>query len=103
MDVKSEIPLGLEQVRPLDLRTDIRMMAPMMDPLMQEKQLQQELILIQHQQQIQKQLLIAEFQKQHENLTRQHQAQIQEHIKVADFFPFKVHLEGEGLVTVEIE
>ncbi|XP_015666276.1 histone deacetylase 9 [Protobothrops mucrosquamatus] len=58
------------------------MMAPMMDPLMQEKQLQQELILIQHQQQIQKQLLIAEFQKQHENLTRQHQAQIQEHIKL---------------------
>ncbi|XP_070582626.1 histone deacetylase 9 [Erythrolamprus reginae] len=82
VDVKSEIPLGLEQVRPLDLRTDIRMMAPMMDPLMQEKQLQQELILIQHQQQIQKQLLIAEFQKQHENLTRQHQAQIQEHIKL---------------------
>ncbi|ETE70667.1 Histone deacetylase 9, partial [Ophiophagus hannah] len=58
------------------------MMAPMMDPLMQEKQLQQELILIQHQQQIQKQLLIAEFQKQHENLTRQHQAQIQEHMKL---------------------
>ncbi|XP_026533803.1 histone deacetylase 9-like isoform X2 [Notechis scutatus] len=82
VDVKSEIPLGLEQVRPLDLRTDIRMMAPMMDPLMQEKQLQQELILIQHQQQIQKQLLIAEFQKQHENLTRQHQAQIQEHMKL---------------------
>uniref|UniRef100_A0A8C6XDA0 histone deacetylase n=1 Tax=Naja naja TaxID=35670 RepID=A0A8C6XDA0_NAJNA len=82
VDVKSEIPFGLEQVRPLDLRTDIRMMAPMMDPLMQEKQLQQELILIQHQQQIQKQLLIAEFQKQHENLTRQHQAQIQEHMKL---------------------
>uniref|UniRef100_A0A670Z719 histone deacetylase n=1 Tax=Pseudonaja textilis TaxID=8673 RepID=A0A670Z719_PSETE len=82
LDVKSEIPLGLEQVRPLDLRTDIRMMAPMMDPLMQEKQLQQELILIQHQQQIQKQLLIEEFQKQHENLTRQHQAQIQEHMKL---------------------
>ncbi|XP_026562159.1 histone deacetylase 9 isoform X1 [Pseudonaja textilis] len=82
VDVKSEIPLGLEQVRPLDLRTDIRMMAPMMDPLMQEKQLQQELILIQHQQQIQKQLLIEEFQKQHENLTRQHQAQIQEHMKL---------------------
>ncbi|XP_032092887.1 histone deacetylase 9 [Thamnophis elegans] len=82
VDVKSEIPLGLEQVRPLDLRTDVRMMVPMMDPLMQEKQLQHELILIQHQQQIQKQLLIAEFQKQHENLTRQHQAQIQEHIKL---------------------
>ncbi|KAK4827082.1 hypothetical protein QYF61_014184 [Mycteria americana] len=49
---------------------------------MREKQLQQELLLIQQQQQIQKQLLIAEFQKQHENLTRQHQAQLQEHIKL---------------------
>ncbi|KAL8165267.1 UNVERIFIED_CONTAM: Histone deacetylase [Gekko kuhli] len=58
------------------------MMVPMVDPILREKQLQQELLLIQQQQQIQKQLLIAEFQKQHENLTRQHQAQIQEHIKL---------------------
>nr|XP_009929663.1 PREDICTED: histone deacetylase 9 isoform X5 [Opisthocomus hoazin] len=58
------------------------MMVPMVDPIMREKQLQQELLLIQQQQQIQKQLLIAEFQKQHENLTRQHQAQLQEHIKL---------------------
>lgn len=56
---------------------------PVVDPVVREKQLQQELLLIQQQQQIQKQLLIAEFQKQHENLTRQHQAQLQEHIKVA--------------------
>nr|XP_020637041.1 histone deacetylase 9 isoform X1 [Pogona vitticeps] len=81
VDVKSEVPVGLEPITPLDLRTDLRMMVPMVDPLMREKQLQQELLLIQQQQQIQKQLLIAEFQKQHENLTRQHQAQIQEHIK----------------------
>ncbi|XP_069915726.1 histone deacetylase 9 isoform X22 [Oryctolagus cuniculus] len=57
------------------------MMMPAVDPVVREKQLQQELLLIQQQQQIQKQLLIAEFQKQHENLTRQHQAQLQEHIK----------------------
>nr|XP_020637051.1 histone deacetylase 9 isoform X2 [Pogona vitticeps] len=82
VDVKSEVPVGLEPITPLDLRTDLRMMVPMVDPLMREKQLQQELLLIQQQQQIQKQLLIAEFQKQHENLTRQHQAQIQEHIKL---------------------
>ncbi|XP_010171283.2 histone deacetylase 9 isoform X11 [Antrostomus carolinensis] len=73
--------MGLEPISPLDLRTDLRMMVPMVDPIMREKQLQQELLLIQQQQQIQKQLLIAEFQKQHENLTRQHQAQLQEHIK----------------------
>ncbi|XP_061441802.1 histone deacetylase 9-like isoform X5 [Rhineura floridana] len=81
VDVKSEVPVGLEPITPLDLRTDLRMMVPMVDPMIREKQLQQELLLIQQQQQIQKQLLIAEFQKQHENLTRQHQAQIQEHIK----------------------
>ncbi len=48
-----------------------------------EKQLQRELLLIQRQQQIQKQLLISEFQKQHQNLLRQHQAQLEEHIKVS--------------------
>ncbi|XP_029444900.1 histone deacetylase 9 isoform X2 [Rhinatrema bivittatum] len=82
VDVKPEVPVGLEPVTPLDLRTDLRMVVPMVDPVLREKQLQQELLLIQQQQQIQKQLLIAEFQKQHENLTRQHQAQLQEHIKL---------------------
>ncbi|XP_051709186.2 histone deacetylase 9 isoform X4 [Oryctolagus cuniculus] len=82
VDVKSEVPVGLEPISPLDLRTDLRMMMPAVDPVVREKQLQQELLLIQQQQQIQKQLLIAEFQKQHENLTRQHQAQLQEHIKL---------------------
>ncbi|XP_036423448.1 histone deacetylase 9-B [Colossoma macropomum] len=47
-----------------------------------ERQLQRELLLIQRQQQIQKQLLISEFQKQHQALLRQHQAQLQEHIKL---------------------
>ncbi|KAM5204017.1 histone deacetylase 9 isoform 10-T12 [Hipposideros larvatus] len=81
VDVKSEVPVGREPISPLDLRTDLRMMMPVVDPVVREKQLQQELLLIQQQQHIQKQLLIAEFQKQHENLTRQHQAQLQEHIK----------------------
>ncbi|KAM4704664.1 LOW QUALITY PROTEIN: histone deacetylase 9 [Rhinophrynus dorsalis] len=79
-DIKSEVPAGLEPITPLDLRTDLRTV--MVDPVLREKQLQQELLLIQQQQQIQKQLLIAEFQKQHENLTRQHQAQLQEHLKL---------------------
>ncbi|KAM8982047.1 histone deacetylase 9 isoform 7-T7 [Sarcophilus harrisii] len=81
VEVKSEVPVTLDPVSPLDLRTDLRMMMPMVDPVLREKQLQQELLLIQQQQHLQKQLLIAEFQKQHENLTRQHQAQLQEHIK----------------------
>lgn len=79
MDVKPEVPLALEPASPLDLRTDGRMGS---DPNVWEQKLQQELLLIQKQQQIQKQLLINEFQKQHENLIRQHQVQLQEHLKV---------------------
>ncbi|KAJ8004773.1 hypothetical protein DPEC_G00139760 [Dallia pectoralis] len=80
VDVKLEVPL--DPASPLDLRTDLRMLGPGSDTGMWERQLQQELLLIQKQQQIQKQLLISEFQKQHENLTRQHQAQLQEHLKL---------------------
>ncbi|XP_010882859.2 histone deacetylase 9-B isoform X2 [Esox lucius] len=79
VDIKPEVPL--DPASPLDLRTDLRMLGPGSDPGVWERQLQQELLLIQKQQQIQKQLLISEFQKQHENLTRQHQAQLQEHLK----------------------
>lgn len=82
VDIKSDVPLAVEPLSPLDLRTDLRMLGPGSDPGLWERQLQQELLLIQKQQQIQKQLLISEFQKQHEKLTRQHQAQLQEHLKV---------------------
>uniref|UniRef100_A0A672GE90 Histone deacetylase n=1 Tax=Salarias fasciatus TaxID=181472 RepID=A0A672GE90_SALFA len=46
-----------------------------------EQHLQQELVALKHKQQLQRQLLIAEFQRQHEQLSRQHEAQLQEHIK----------------------
>lgn len=82
VDIKPEVPLAVEPLSPLDLRTDLRMLGPGSDPGLWERQLQQELLLIQKQQQIQKQLLISEFQKQHEKLTRQHQAQLQEHLKL---------------------
>ncbi|XP_026148954.1 histone deacetylase 9-B isoform X2 [Mastacembelus armatus] len=82
VDIKPEVPLALDPLSPLDLRTDLRMLGPGSDPGLWERQLQQELLLIQKQQQIQKQLLISEFQKQHEKLTRQHQAQLQEHLKL---------------------
>ncbi|XP_028325764.1 histone deacetylase 9-B isoform X2 [Gouania willdenowi] len=82
VDIKPDLPLAAEPLSPLDLRTDLRMLGPGSDPGLWERQLQQELLLIQKQQQIQKQLLISEFQKQHEKLTRQHQAQLQEHLKL---------------------
>lgn len=82
MDIKPDVPLAVESLSPLDLRTDLRMLGSGSDPGLWERQLQQELLLIQKQQQIQKQLLISEFQKQHEKLTRQHQAQLQEHLKL---------------------
>ncbi|XP_077381946.1 histone deacetylase 9-B isoform X2 [Festucalex cinctus] len=95
VEIKSDAQLVAEPFCPLDLRTDARMLAPGSDPRtdarmlapgsdpgLWERQLQQELLLIQKQQQIQKQLLISEFHKQHEKLTRQHQAQLQEHLKL---------------------
>lgn len=83
VDIEPDVPLTVDPLSPLDLRTDLRMLGPGSDPGLWERQLQQELLLIQKQQQIQKQLLISEFQKQHEKLTRQHQAQLQEHLKVS--------------------
>ncbi|XP_077392381.1 histone deacetylase 4-like isoform X3 [Festucalex cinctus] len=46
-----------------------------------EQQLQQELVALKHKQQLQRQLLIAEFQRQHEQLSRQHEAQLHDHIQ----------------------
>ncbi|XP_004859295.1 histone deacetylase 5 isoform X2 [Heterocephalus glaber] len=51
------------------------------DPVLRERQLQQELAALKQQQQLQKQLLFAEFQKQHAHLTRQHEAQLQKHLQ----------------------
>uniref|UniRef100_A0AAQ4QKF5 Histone deacetylase n=1 Tax=Gasterosteus aculeatus aculeatus TaxID=481459 RepID=A0AAQ4QKF5_GASAC len=56
--------------------------AAAVDTAMREQQLQQELVLLKQQQELQKQLLFAEFQKKHEVLTRQHEVQLQEHLKV---------------------
>ncbi|XP_039893127.1 histone deacetylase 5 isoform X2 [Simochromis diagramma] len=70
---------------PVDLRTEPRVGSvsggAVVDTAMREQQLQQELILLKQQQELQKQLLFAEFQKKHEVLTRQHEVQLQEHLK----------------------
>uniref|UniRef100_UPI003AAACE77 histone deacetylase 5-like n=1 Tax=Centroberyx gerrardi TaxID=166262 RepID=UPI003AAACE77 len=71
---------------PVDLRTEPRLGSlsggtGAVDPTLREQQLQQELLLLKQQQELQKQLLFAEFQKQHEVLTRQHEVQLQEHLK----------------------
>ncbi|KAA8584767.1 hypothetical protein FQN60_003461, partial [Etheostoma spectabile] len=63
---------------PVDLRTEPRAGslsagAAAVDTAMREQQLQQELVLLKQQQELQKQLLFAEFQKKHEVLTRQHE------------------------------
>uniref|UniRef100_A0A665T057 Histone deacetylase n=1 Tax=Echeneis naucrates TaxID=173247 RepID=A0A665T057_ECHNA len=55
--------------------------AAVVDTALREQQLQQELVLLKQQQELQKQLLFAEFQKKHEVLTRQHEVQLQEHLK----------------------
>ncbi|XP_062295073.1 histone deacetylase 5 isoform X2 [Scomber scombrus] len=71
---------------PVDLRTEPRVGslsggASGVDTALREQQLQQELVLLKQQQELQKQLLFAEFQKKHEVLTRQHEVQLQEHLK----------------------
>ncbi|XP_065821258.1 histone deacetylase 5 [Labrus bergylta] len=70
---------------PVDLRTEPRggslSGGAGVDTALREQQLQQELVLLKQQQELQKQLLFAEFQKKHEVLTRQHEVQLQEHLK----------------------
>lgn len=70
----------------MDLRTEPRVGSLSgsvgVDTTLREQQLQQELVLLKQQQELQKQLLFAEFQKKHEVLTRQHEVQLQEHLKV---------------------
>lgn len=68
----------------MDLRLDHQFPMPVTEPTLREQQLQQELLALKQKQQIQRQILIAEFQRQHEQLSRQHEAQLHEHIKVSD-------------------
>lgn len=72
---------------PMDLRLDHQFSMPVTEPTLREQQLQQELLALKQKQQIQRQILIAEFQRQHEQLSRQHEAQLHEHIKVSDGQP----------------
>ncbi|XP_077431566.1 histone deacetylase 4-like isoform X2 [Vanacampus margaritifer] len=94
VDINSALPLRLPPAAiPMDLRVDPhQQVSPLSPPRQQvgggvapapvrEQQLQQELLNLKQKQQIQRQILIAEFQRQHEQLSRQHEAQLQEHIK----------------------
>ena len=67
----------------MDLRLDHQFALPVAEPTLREQQLQQELLALKQKQQLQRQILIAEFQRQHEQLSRQHEAQLHEHIKVS--------------------
>uniref|UniRef100_A0A3Q2XTD9 Histone deacetylase n=1 Tax=Hippocampus comes TaxID=109280 RepID=A0A3Q2XTD9_HIPCM len=94
VEVKSSLPSGMQSSEegsggggaPVDLRTEPRLgTLPVgsagVDTALREQQLQHELVLLKQQQELQKQLLFAEFQKKHEVLTRQHEVQLQEHLK----------------------
>ncbi|KPP76549.1 histone deacetylase 5-like [Scleropages formosus] len=94
VEVKTSLPVGMQSPggreqggrdgSPVDLGpVPLRPAAPIgLDTTRREQQLQHELLLLKRQQELQKQLLFAEFQKQHEVLTRQHEAQLQEHLKL---------------------
>ncbi|KAF7663091.1 hypothetical protein LDENG_00218470 [Lucifuga dentata] len=106
VDINSALPLRLPPAAiPMDLRVDHHQQQQQVSSLsppgqqspgpgslggsgqgvgsssLREQQLQQELLALKQKQQIQRQILIAEFQRQHEQLSRQHEAQLQEHIK----------------------
>ncbi|XP_037066371.1 histone deacetylase 4 [Peromyscus leucopus] len=81
VDVATALPLQVAPAAvPMDLRLDHQFSLPL-EPALREQQLQQELLALKQKQQIQRQILIAEFQRQHEQLSRQHEAQLHEHIK----------------------
>ncbi|XP_077812794.1 histone deacetylase 4 isoform X1 [Macaca mulatta] len=82
LDVATALPLQVApSAVPMDLRLDHQFSLPVAEPALREQQLQQELLALKQKQQIQRQILIAEFQRQHEQLSRQHEAQLHEHIK----------------------
>nr|XP_019567264.1 PREDICTED: histone deacetylase 4 isoform X2 [Rhinolophus sinicus] len=82
VEVASALPLQVAPPAvPMDLRLDHQFPLPVAEPALREQQLQQELLALKQKQQLQRQLLIAEFQRQHEQLSRQHEAQLHEHIK----------------------
>ncbi|XP_072496810.1 histone deacetylase 4 isoform X2 [Notamacropus eugenii] len=82
VDVSPALPLQVAPPAvPMDLRLDHQFSLPVTEPTLREQQLQQELLALKQKQQIQRQILIAEFQRQHEQLSRQHEAQLHEHIK----------------------
>ncbi|XP_060049548.1 histone deacetylase 4 isoform X2 [Erinaceus europaeus] len=78
VDVAAALPLQVAPAVPMDLRLEH---FPPGEPGLREQQLQQELLALKQKQQLQRQILIAEFQRQHEQLSRQHEAQLHEHIK----------------------
>uniref|UniRef100_A0A673M0U8 Histone deacetylase n=1 Tax=Sinocyclocheilus rhinocerous TaxID=307959 RepID=A0A673M0U8_9TELE len=82
VDVSAALPLQVPpSAIPMDLRVDHQFALAPMDSAQREQQLQQELLALKQKQQIQRQILIAEFQRQHEQLSRQHEVQLQEHVK----------------------
>ncbi|KAK9395599.1 histone deacetylase 5-like [Crotalus adamanteus] len=89
MDLKPVLPMVMQSScnsssnsSPVDLQMNSWSSVPTVDPAVLEQQLQQELLALKQQQQLQKQLLFAEFQKQHEHLIWQHEVQLQKHLKV---------------------
>uniref|UniRef100_A0A3P9D2J6 Histone deacetylase n=1 Tax=Maylandia zebra TaxID=106582 RepID=A0A3P9D2J6_9CICH len=82
IDINSALPLRLPPAAiPMDLRVDHHQQQHVVAASVHEQQLQAELLALKQKQQIQRQILIAEFQRQHEQLSRQHEAQLQEHIQ----------------------
>uniref|UniRef100_A0A671SW77 Histone deacetylase n=1 Tax=Sinocyclocheilus anshuiensis TaxID=1608454 RepID=A0A671SW77_9TELE len=76
VELSSALPVRVPPAAiPMDLRVE------QMQTLDSSRREQQEMLALKHKQQLQRQILIAEFQRKHEQLSRQHEAQLQEHMK----------------------
>uniref|UniRef100_A0A673KDG1 Histone deacetylase n=1 Tax=Sinocyclocheilus rhinocerous TaxID=307959 RepID=A0A673KDG1_9TELE len=76
VELSSALPVRVPPASiPMDLRVE------QMQTLDSSRREQQEMLALKHKQQLQRQILIAEFQRKHEQLSRQHEAQLQEHMK----------------------
>ncbi|XP_043090405.1 histone deacetylase 4-like [Puntigrus tetrazona] len=79
VELSSALPVRVPPAAiPMDLRLE---QTQTLESTRREQQLQQEMLALKHKQQLQRQILIAEFQHKHEQLSRQHEAQLQEHMK----------------------
>uniref|UniRef100_A0A673K5N6 Histone deacetylase n=1 Tax=Sinocyclocheilus rhinocerous TaxID=307959 RepID=A0A673K5N6_9TELE len=98
VELSSALPVRVPPASiPMDLRVE------QMQTLDSSRREQQEMLALKHKQQLQRQILIAEFQRKHEQLSRQHEAQLQEHMKVRTQRWWDVVVKAGAVASTEVK